>query len=241
VEYLWTSQGYATVDADSLAEEMRRLGVGRALVRHTWGWLYDPREGNRKLLEDIRGREGWFPCFAASPLPEDIGALDDFLALMRHRGGAAVSLYPHSQHFSLSRWGAGELLDALSGARIPLLLELQETTWEEVADVLAGWPALPVVVTRTGYRVLRYLLPLLRRYPNLHVDTAYLGDNLALEYLVGSFGAERILFGTGTPQVDGAGAVARISMSSLSDQDKQQIAAGNAERLLAIADPCRIA
>lgn len=237
----WTTQGYPTVDADSLAEEMARLGIGRALVRHTWGLLYDPREGNRRLLDEIRGRQEWHPCLAASPLPEDMGALDEFLSLVRDSRAGAVCVYPHSQRFSLGRWGAGELLDALAGARIPLLLELQETTWEEIADVLAGWPALPVVVTRTGYRILRYLLPLLRQHPNLHVDTAYLGDNLALEHIVDVYGAERILFGTGTPQVDGAGAVARITMSSLSDEQKQQIAFRNAERILAIADPSRVA
>ncbi len=118
---------------------------------------------------------------------------------------------------------------------------MQETNWDEIAALLAGWPALPVVVTRTGYRVLRFLLPLLRRYPNLHVDTAYLGDNLALEHIVDAYGAGRILFGTGTPQVDGAGAVARVTMSALSDDHKQQIAAGNAQRLLATAESSRVA
>ncbi len=95
----WTTQGYATVDADSLAEEMARLGIGRALVRHTWGWLYDPRQGNRRLLDELCGRQEWRPCLAASPVPEDMGALDEFL----HSYAIAVP----------------------SGVRVPSLAEIQ--------------------------------------------------------------------------------------------------------------------
>lgn len=229
----WTTEGYHTVDADSLAQEMRRLRVDAALVRHTWGWLYDPREGNAALLREIAGHPEWRPCLAATPLPEDMGALDRFVAFMSESGAPAVTLYPSSQGFTLTHWGAGDLLDSLEAARIPVLLEYQETNWRDLEELITGWPALPVVLTRTGYRILRNLLPLLRAHDNLHVDTAYLGDNLALEYLANQVGAERILFGTGTPRVDGAGALARISMSTLSDDKKQQIAAGNAERLLA--------
>ncbi|NLT43857.1 MAG: amidohydrolase family protein [Anaerolineae bacterium] len=231
----WTTESYPIADAGTLADEMARLGIEGALVRHSWGWLHDPAEGNAALLGEIAGHHQWRPCLAATPLPEDMGALDHFLASVRRSAAGAVTLYPASQHFSLTRWGAGELLDALAAWRLPVLLEYQEITWPSLAEVLAGWPALPVVVTRTGYRILRNLLPMLRTYPNLYVDMAYLGDNLALEHISQHYGAERVLFGTGTPRVDGAGSVARLAMSTLPDEQKQQIGAGNAERLLADA------
>ncbi|NPV08826.1 MAG: amidohydrolase family protein [Anaerolineae bacterium] len=229
----WPTEASLTPDVETLRQELDRIGVRGALVRHTWGWWYDPIEGNQALLRALEGHPELRPCLAAAPLPEDVGGLDRFLAHLGDSRAGAVCLYPQAQRFSLSRPFAGDLLDALAGASVPVLLQLQETSWEAIQEVLVGWPGLPLVVARGGYRILRYLMPLLQTYPNLYVDIAYLADNLAIEHITTTVGPERLLFGTGTPLVDGAGSLARLMYSTISDSDKELIASGNARRLLA--------
>lgn len=228
----WPTEVSLTPDVAALRQELDRLGVHGALVRHTWGWWYDPIEGNQALLRALEGHPELRPCLAAAPLPEDVGGLDRFLAGLGDSRAGGVCLYPQAQRFSLSRPFAGALLDALAAASVPVVLELQETSWEAIQDVVAGWPGLPVVIARAGYRILRYLMPLLRTYPNLYVDIAYLADNLAIEHVAVTVGPERLLFGTGTPRVDGAGALARLMYSTIPNDQKELIASGNAKRLL---------
>lgn len=228
----WPTEASLTPDVAALRHELDRIGVHGALVRHTWGWWYDPAEGNRALLQALEGHPELRPCLAATPLPEDLSGLDCFLAKLRDSRAGAVCLYPQAQRFSLSSPFAGDLLDALAGISVPVVLELQETSWDAIQEVLAGWPGLPLVIVRAGYRILRYVLPLLRAHPNLYLDIAYLADNLAIEHIAVTVGPERLLFGTGTPKLDGAGALARLMYSTIPDHQKELIASGNARRLL---------
>lgn len=230
----WTTDDLGCDDTTALDAEMARLGVSRALVRHTWGWLHDPAEGNEALLSLLDGRSDLVPCLAAGPLlNEELGGVDALLGLARSVGAGAVCLYPKSHSYSLAPWCCGQLCEALQAASMPVLLDMEQVSWEELARLLDDWPRLPVVLARTGYRILRNLLPLMRSHANLHVDLAYLGDNEALEVITGQVGAERVLFGSGTPRNDGAGSLARLTLSPLSDGDKALVAAGNLDRLIA--------
>jgi len=229
----WPTEHLGCTSVSDLQAEMARLGIHQALVRHTWGWWYDPMEGNRLLCSLLESTYDLRPCLAASPLiQEELGSVDSFLRRLQEANAGAVCLYPRSQNFSLTPQSSGTLLEALQAMSMPLLLEAEETSWTEVQSLTSNWPHLPVVVTRTGYRILRQVLPLLRSQENLLLDIAYLADNGAVEYIASSIGADRLLFGTGTPRTDGSGALARLTYCGLSDGEKEMIAAGNLERLL---------
>ncbi|MHB0876416.1 MAG: amidohydrolase family protein [Anaerolineae bacterium] len=230
----WTTEGIGCADTSALAQEMGRLGISRALVRHTWGWEHDPAVGNAELLVVLAGHPNLTPCLAAGPLvAEEFGGLEALLRQITGAGAAAVCLYPKSHSYSTAPWCSGTLLDALQAASVPVLLELSETSWPEVAGILDDWPRLPLIIVKAGYRILRNLLPLMRRHDTLHVDTSYLGDNEALEVVAREVGAERVLFGSGTPRTDGAGSLARLSYSALNDREKELVAGGNLQRLIA--------
>lgn len=230
----WTTDASGCADTSALEREMQRLGITRALVRHSWGWVHDPAEGNDELARVLAGRHGLTPCLAAGPLvEEEFGGVEALLRRAHDLGAGALCLYPKSHSYSLQPWCSGFLLEAVQGANMPVLIELEETSWPEVAAALSSWPRLPLVVTRPSYRILRSLLPLMRAHDNLYVDTSYLGDNEALEVIAAQVGAEHILFGTGTPRTDGSGSLARLTYSSLSDADKELVAGGNLERLIA--------
>ncbi len=229
----WTTESHACPDIAGLRREMDRLGIGRTLVRHTWGWWYDPKVGNDALCAALAGREDMIPCLAATPLlDQDLGGLGAFMDQVEQSGAGAVCLYPRSQNFSLSPWSAVPLMEALATRSLPVLLEADQITWEGLHPVLCNFPRVNFIVTRTGYRILRYVLPLLRACPNLHLDIAYFADNQAVEAVASAVGPERLLFGTGTPRVDGAGAVSRLAYSTIAEADRKLIASGNLERLI---------
>jgi predicted TIM-barrel fold metal-dependent hydrolase len=112
-------------------------------------------------------------------------------------------------------------------------LEKEEVSWAELYALASDWPLLRIVVLRTGYRILRQCLPLLQSTEHVYLDISYLADNEALEVICAAVGPGRLVFGTGTPRVDGAGAVARLAYAGLGEREKELIAAGNLEALLA--------
>ena len=151
---------------------------------------------------------------------------------------AWVRLYPRTHTFSLAEWCLGELLDTLERHRVPLSVELAETGWDQIHALCAAHPALPVLVTRAGYRQERMLFPLWERHPNLYIETSHFQAHRGLEHAVACFGPERLLFGTGLPFFSPGAAVMLVHRAEVSEDARAAVAGGNLRRLL---DAVRVA
>jgi predicted TIM-barrel fold metal-dependent hydrolase len=77
------------------------------------------------------------------------------------------------------------------------------------------------------------VLDLMHRRDNILVETSWLHSFETLSLLVRTFGAERVVFGTGPASHAGA-AIAGLLQADLSCADRELIAHGNAERLLSV-------
>lgn len=206
-------------DVASLVARMDQLGIRSAVVAHTMAWLHEPVAGNTTLLEQIADEPRLRPAWVG--LPDSCGEVPppgEFVAEARRHHVVAVRLYPSDHGYALTSPDSLELLDALAAARLPLLVDAEQTSYAEIEAVASARPELPVVVGRTGYRMLRTLAGVLARTSNVHVDLSYLGSHLGLEWLVERYGMSRVLFGTGMPVRDGADAVTRLLWSELSDE-----------------------
>lgn len=220
-----------------LLEEMDYCGIERALVFHAWAREWDAPSGNRKLLEEIAGFQRLHPCYCLLPHataempPPEVVAAD-----LKARQGAA-RLYPKDHQYVLSDWCAGRLLSALEEAGVPVLLEMGQTNWEEIASVLKAHPRLPVILLGTSYRIDRYIYPLWCQYDNLYLEIATYQVMRGLEEVSRRFGAERLVFGTGLPLLDAGGPIAQVMYAELSDRQKALIAGGTLARLLGVPWP----
>lgn len=229
----WMTGGPTLASAAEVLAEMDRLGVAKALVRHTCGGYYHAPEGNAFLMEQLDGQERLVPCWAGlPPSTGELGAVEDWLARLAAHNVRAVCLYPASNGYPLTAWQCGALLGPLAERGYVLLVELAETNLEALHEICSAYPRLKVVLLNTGYRVLRPLYALLEAHPNLYVDTSLLSNFMVLEEIAARFGAQRLLFGTGAPRYEGAGSIAALRYAALSEAERRAIAAGNLERLL---------
>ncbi len=222
-------------DAAGLEREMEIAGIEEALVYHLAARDGHPPLGNALLEKEIAGHSNLYPVWIL--LPHHTGEMpgpDDLLGEMRRKSVKAVRLYPGRAHhgFTLAEWCVGPLLDALDAARVPLFLDIEIVSWEEVFRILDKCPRLPVVVSNCSYRHNRFLYPLWERFDNLYVETCrFLGAGV-IEDVVRRFGPGRLLFGTNMPQYTGTAMVARITYADISREDKEAIASGNLNRLI---------
>ncbi len=222
-------------DVAGLRREMETAGIDEALVYHMAARYGHPPVGNSLLLEEIQGQKNLHPAWVL--LPHHTGEMatpGQLLAEMKAKGVRAARLFPgRAQHgFSLADWCIGELLAALESARLPLFLDIEIVTWEEVFDLLQKYPRLPVVLTNCSYRHNRFLYPLWEKFDHLYVEMSRFMGAGAIEDVVSRFGSSRILFGTNMPQYTGTAAVARLTYADIPRPDKEAVAALNLERLL---------
>ena len=220
---------------DELLREMDHGGIRRALVHHTLASQWSPRDGNAALLEELRGIERLLPCFVGLPgATGEMGPPDEFARTIREHHGA-VRLFPKDHQYSLSDWSMGGMLEALAAQSVPVLIDVGQVIWDELAALLGGHPRLNVILLDAYYRVDRYLYPLWEKHANLYLETTTYQVHLGIEAVCERFGAERLVFGTNLPHLEVGGPVAQIVYADIAAEAKAAIAGGNLKRLLGLA------
>jgi predicted TIM-barrel fold metal-dependent hydrolase len=232
----WPNGDSEALDVGSLTARLDALGIGSALVYHTVAATYDAASGNRRLLEEIAGAPRLLPCFVLDPLESgehgDPATLGDRLA---RDGVRAVRVLPRDHAWSLGGREALLLAETAAKAGLPLFVDLPQTDWADVDAVLSAVGSLRLVVCRAGYRDLRRLLPLLDTHPGLHCDLSYFSAHDGVEEIVERFGHDRLVFGTGMPECEPAGALARLTFAGVDDAAAEAMGHENATRLLGLS------
>ena len=226
----------AGVSVDELLAAMDRAGVAKALVWHVAQRDYEPLEGNRLLAEAIAGRDRLTGVWTMLPTQcGELGDLDRWLGRAVECGVRTFRAFPEQGRYLLRGEVVGDVMGRLVAGRLPLILPVGSApAWNDVYDLLGEFPELTVILTSLGtWGSDRYFRPLLRQYPNVYVEISeYMVDG-ALESLVAEAGSRRILFGTNFPAMTHGGPMLMLAHAEISPADRQAIAAGNLERLIA--------
>ncbi|MCC7361527.1 MAG: amidohydrolase family protein [Anaerolineales bacterium] len=237
----WPSADLLFHDMPGLLARMDQLGIARAVVSYTEALHLDPVAGNALFRQvwaqaEPRWKARLWPAWVlVPPATREQGTLAELEQALEVNGIGIARLYPRDHNYSLSSPDAAELLGLLARRQALTLLDVEQSSWEEIDRLAAAYPALPLVACNVGYRGLRRFAGVLARRPNVHIDLSYFGSHQGLEWLVGQIGASQVLFGTGAPVIDGGGGVTRLLLSELSAADQAAVAAGNLQRLLAAA------
>lgn len=230
----------------SLLAEMEQLGIDEALVAHVHGQEIDGDEGNRSTIQAtsesprLHAQATLFPRFG----PEAKSQTDAELDALVRAGFVAVRVHPNPTHhimdaniypgqLELTPTAMGRIFSGLEARRIPLFVELAQTTWGELDELCRAYPRLEVVVTNVSYTAKRAMFSLLASVPNIAFDTSGFHAYRGIEEVCETFGATRLLFGTRLPAYNALPAKALITFADIGDEDRRAIAGGNLARLLA--------
>lgn len=229
-----TTRAFPT--ADELLAEMDRVGIARSLVCHSLAREWHPQTGNDLLLNSVADNQRLEACWVL--LPPATGEMlppARLLAEMQRSDVRAARLYPgpDRHNFSLAAWCSGTLLAALEEASVPTFIDLDQATWETLANLLNRHRRLPIILTNVSYRVDRYLYPLWEHHDNLFVELSGYQGQSAIEAVCTRFGAQRLLFGTNVPEFEAGPTIAHLTYAEIPKPAKSAIAGGNLVELLA--------
>jgi predicted TIM-barrel fold metal-dependent hydrolase len=228
--------------AQSLLEEMDRLGIDTSVVFHIVAREHAPRIGNELLLEEIAQHPRLMPAFTLlPPHTGELPDLPDLVAQMTEHGVRFTRIFPSSSlaghRFALREWCIGTLLDALEECSIALgvdfsLFRRGEPPWDDIVEICTHHPDLRIALMDVQGRNNRNLYALLDRFENLYVSSGGLNVHAGLEDLCARFGAERVFFGSGTPRRSAGAARFVIERSGLNPAAQAQVLGDTARLLL---------
>jgi predicted TIM-barrel fold metal-dependent hydrolase len=223
------------LSAEALLGEMDGAGIARALTRMLPAALeIDIPWSNRHLYAACAADPRLIPCPIVAPNgARDLQAEHAQVNEAIDHGAGAVTIRPRMDYWSLTPWCSDRLFTALETRRMPLICQIGETTYDDVAGLAARYPALPLLLVGADYRSQRILLPLLEAFHNIYLS---IGSNYivhrGIEQCVATVGARRLLFGTGFPDVDMPAHISLLMYAEIADDEKRLIGAGNLERLM---------
>ena len=221
--------------AKELTDIMENVGIDNALVYHSFSKEYDPIFGNSELMTEIDKHENLYPMWVLVPhhtseMPEPEKIICEIL----EKGIRAVRVFSKTHNWSLSEWCSGKLLNEFEQKVIPLFIDIEETSWEQVYSLCTGHPKLPVVLTQASFRFSRQIYSLLSQTSNLYIDTSHFQLHCGIEDVCKKFGAKRLLFGTSTPFFNPSPSIMAIKYADISEEEKELIAGQNLMKLLKI-------
>ena len=220
---------------DELKKNMNNYGIKKALVYHSMAREYDIKTGNKMLMNEITDYPFLYPVWVVMHHHTGEFPAPDLLKVqLKENNIKAVRIFPSvSDHgYSISDWNCGELFNMLEECKIPLIVGLDQITWDELYNLCVHHPNLIIILSDVNYRINRNLYALLEKFSNLYVETSgYKGFDGILD-VCKFFGAHRLIFGTGMPVLSGAAAVSIINYARISYEEKQMIAVKNLENLI---------
>lgn len=212
---------------------LARLGIGEALVRHSYAMEYDPVVGNRMCAEYCRENEWATPCYVLLPAQTgEMAAGEGLLKYLAEGGARAATLKPTAYGFAWGDSWVGETLHALERGGVPLVVESAEASLSDVEGVLTRHPRLHLIYLRPAYGMARGIYGLLAKFPRFHLEFSYFPVHHGIREIASRFGPERLVFGTGLPEYDPGVPVGMLMYAEVSEEARAVIAGDGLRKLL---------
>jgi hypothetical protein len=230
----------APATVEEITSLMDEMGIYEALVWHADAQCYDVQAGNASLLNQVKHITRLHPAWVFLPHETDeVSHPEKVVHRMLCAGVKAARIFPIEHHFMVRLWNISGFLECLAAHTIPLFVDFgikswgdEVIDWDGIYEICTAYENLPVVLTSVNIGTDRRLIPMMKRLPNLYIETSYYTVHRGIEFLVTTVGAERVLFGTGLPLRAPGPALTALGYAMITDEEKRLIAGDNLRRLL---------
>ena len=183
-------------DSEGTLKAMDDAGVEKALVHNPYGVNYDPVDGNRRLLESIKGIGRFIPQFTCNPATFDF---ETFAKSVSDNNIKSLRMEPISQNYPFVDWIVGDCMEWITESQLTLFVPATEITPNEFHSILKLFPKSKVVLSDVHYGHVAWALPLLKSIDNLFVEVSKFSIADSIVRLRQTVGDSRILYGSKFP------------------------------------------
>lgn len=229
-------------EPEDLLRLMEKSAVEKSLVYHSLSREISPAEGNRLLLEKIKGYPSLVPSWVLLPEESgDIADLNNYIKLGLESGVSAFRIYPNTYRIPLHHYILSGTFSVPEEKNVPVIINpcmglISNTDagdWENIRLLCERHPALPVVFSeyRTRYHV-RIVTYFLKKFGNFYFDIGSCWNYKVVEKLSGITNGENIVTGTNLPFAEPGQSLGMILMAAVEQKIKDKTGRINLENLI---------
>ncbi|HZP80673.1 MAG TPA: amidohydrolase family protein [Chthonomonadaceae bacterium] len=227
-------------DPDAMLAKMDKYGIMRVYLSSLKAVFSDVERGNAEMLALVRQHPARFaPAFTYTPYAAGKERYREELLSVERR---LVKLFPIPQGYEpLEEPYIAELLDFCGQHDIPVLIPHRLLmSWrfprydvQKIGALARQHPDTQFIIGAVNYVLeLQSALDVMRRNPNVFIETSAMMALREIEQVAAHIGAERMLHGSAIPLQNPAIGPLKIQTADIPDADKERIFFRNAaERL----------
>ncbi|NLZ60281.1 MAG: amidohydrolase family protein [Lentisphaerae bacterium] len=238
----WPFRKLLRNSAAELYGHLRSFGIKKAAVWHNHAVFYmNAQAGNLELAKETERYNDFF-MKVATLNPAYAAACKDLQYCVRQLGFSALRLLPKYHGYSLQDSCLNELLCTAQSLNIPVFLPFEivnfrQKHWMEpdqplesqsIIELCRRYPGVNFILCEGGY--VEEMAGLANLYVEMSRYRSSYGQVLAK--MIKKLGAERILFGSGSPFKEIEPALLKLRFCEVSEEQKELISFKNADRLL---------
>jgi predicted TIM-barrel fold metal-dependent hydrolase len=235
----WSDWPIKYTTPEKLVELMNRYGIDKAVIS-TLNFS-DCDGGNEEVAKAVKMYPNRFIGFCVANPKAGEAVLDELKTAIMKADFKGLRLYPADHGYRFDEDPAWQLLmeEALKQKlviSIPVRLianfGMPVCPPSEIGKVANRFPEAKIIIDGVNYGEYRETVQVMKKYNNTFFEAScfqYLGG---VEHLVSTFGAGRVLFGTGLPLQYPACGFARIEKAEIAEEEKALIMGENIKKLL---------
>jgi hypothetical protein len=159
--------------AEELKADLDYYGPNGAVVYHSYARFVDVKQGNQMILQIAHLDPRVHPCWVIFPSPTVLPDPEGLVHEVRSAGVRAFRILPgerdpNSADLSAREWNFGPLFAALEKHRVPLLIECQLLSWDDLEKLAGKHTNLPVVSLGTTYGESRHVYTFLTCHKSIY-------------------------------------------------------------------------
>jgi len=228
-------------DEPGLIAALDEAGVHRAVVCPARPPDYHLGPANDAVATAVRRHPGRLIGFARVDPHQGAAALGELRRGVEQLGLCGVLLHPWEELFAVNDRSVDPLLAYARERRIPVQVAGGYPIVShaaQIADLAGRFPDVPILASHGGQinisgRGLYDAGQLLRRCPNVYLQTSGVYREDWLEDMAQDLGAARLIFGSGAPYYELGFELERVRRLHLAAAERDAIAGANLARLLA--------
>ncbi|MBQ7257141.1 MAG: amidohydrolase family protein [Abditibacteriota bacterium] len=205
---------------EDLESSLLENGISKAFTLNSSGIFYNFSLGNEITIKELSGKDMFYPV--ATINPGGFFSHEASIENLKLQGFKAIKLFPEIQGWKIDNIVLKEILELNNQVGLPIIINT--SLFGEISSLSSIYNYdFPLICGGVSFENTAEFVVFAKKNPKVFVECGAFKSHYVLNKVIYEIGADRVLFGSNSPQDLPKVSIDFILKSKISDTDKEKI------------------